>query len=63
MFKMRTNFRNTLLTSLFVTRLYYSNLYSKIEQFVRFLRASYVLSGTSLVVRIVVVDCVRKLRL
>jgi hypothetical protein len=42
MFEMRTNSRSTLIKSSFVTRLYYSNLYNKIERFVRFLRESNV---------------------
>ncbi len=37
---MRTNSRSTLIRSLLVTRLHYSNLYSRIEQFVRFLHES-----------------------
>jgi hypothetical protein len=37
MFEIRTNSRDTSITSLLVTRLYYSNLSSRIERFVRFL--------------------------
>jgi hypothetical protein len=37
MFEIRTNSRNTSIKSSLITRLYYSNLYNKIEQFVRFL--------------------------
>ncbi len=35
---MRTNSRSTSIRCLLVTRLYYSILYNRIEQFVRFLR-------------------------
>ncbi len=62
MFEMRTNSRNASLTSLFVTCPHHSNLYDKIERFVRFLRASHASTRTSLVVRMVVVDCARGLR-
>ncbi len=40
MFKIRTNSHNASITSLLVTRLYYSNLSYKIEQFVKLLRKS-----------------------
>jgi len=62
MFEMRTNSHNASLTSPFVTRPHHSNLYGRIERFVRFLRASHAPTRTSLVVRIVVVDCARGLR-
>ncbi len=42
MFEMRKNSRNTLIISLLITRLYYSNLSNKIEQSVRFLRENNV---------------------
>ncbi len=38
MFEIRTNFRNTLIKILLITYLYYSNLYNRIKQFVKFLR-------------------------
>ncbi len=38
MFEMRTNSRNTSIRSLLVTRSHNSNLYNRIERFVRFLR-------------------------
>ena len=44
---MRTNSRSTSIRSLLVTCLYYSNLYSKIEQFIRFLRKSNVQAEAS----------------
>ncbi len=47
MFEMRTNFRSTSIRSSLVTRLYYSNLYSRIEQFVKFLRESNVQAEAS----------------
>ncbi len=50
MFEMRTNFRSTSIRSSFVTRLYYSNLYNKIEQFVRFLRENNVQTRASSIV-------------
>jgi len=50
MFEMRTNSRNTLIRSLLVTRLYYSNLYNKIEQFMRFLRESNMQTRASSIV-------------
>ena len=66
MFEMRTDFRNASLTSSFVTRPHHSNLYSRIERFGRFLRASHAPAGTSplrgCVVRIAVVNCARRLR-
>ena len=37
---MRTNSRDTLITSLLATYLYYSKLSNRIKQFVRFLRKS-----------------------
>ena len=40
MFEIRTNSCDASITSLLVTRLYYSNLRNRIEQFVRFLRES-----------------------
>jgi len=45
---MRTNFCNTSINSLLVTYLYYSNLYNKIEQFLRFLRENNAITKTSL---------------
>jgi len=39
-FEIRTNSRNASLTFLLVTRLHYSNLYNRIEQFERFVRES-----------------------
>jgi hypothetical protein len=42
MFEMRTNFYSTSIKSLFITRLHYSNLSNRIQQFVRFLRESNV---------------------
>jgi len=50
MFEMRTNSRNTLIRSLLVTCLYYSNLYNKIEQFMRFLRESNMQTRASSIV-------------
>ena len=47
MFEMRTNSRSTSIKSSLVTRLYYSNLYNKIERFVRFLRESNVQAEAS----------------
>ncbi len=47
MFKMRTNSCNTSIKSLLVTRLYYNNLYNKIEKFVRFLRENNVQTEVS----------------
>ncbi len=67
MFEIRTNFYSTLITSLLATCLYYSNLYSRIEQFVKFLCKNYILTRTSLMrncaMRIKVVNCICKLRL
>ena len=37
---MRTNSRNTSIKSLLITCLYYTNLYNRIEQFVKFLYKS-----------------------
>jgi len=48
MFEMRTDSRSTSINSLFATYSHHSNLYSRIEQFVRFLRASYATAETSL---------------
>jgi len=62
MFEMRTNSRNASLTSPFVTRPHHSNLYGKIERFVRFLREGHASTRTPFVVRIVIVDCARELR-
>ena len=59
---MRTNSRNILFMSLFVTCLCYSNLYNRIKQFVKFLRANYASTRISLVVHIIVVDCACRLR-
>ncbi len=50
MFEIRTNSCNTLIRSSLVIRLYYSNLYNKIEQFVRFLRESNVQAEVSSIV-------------
>ncbi len=47
MFEMCTNSRSTSIKSSFVTRLHYSNLYNKIEQFVRFLRENNVQAEAS----------------
>jgi len=47
MFEMRTNFRNISIRSSLITRLHYSNLYNKIERFVRFLRESDVQTKAS----------------
>jgi len=66
MFEMRTDSRSTSVTSLFITRPHHSNLYGRIERFVRFLRESHAPTGTSplrdCVVRTTVVDCARELR-
>jgi len=48
MFEMRTNSRSISITSLFITRSHYSNLYNRIERFVRFLRKNHALTRTSL---------------
>ena len=45
---MRTNSCSTSINSLFVTYLYYNNLYNRIEQFVRFLRVNYAIAKISL---------------
>jgi len=50
MFKMRTNSRDASITSLLVTRLYYSNLSNKIERFVRFLRENNVQAEVSSII-------------
>jgi len=50
MFKMRTNSRDASITSLLVTRLYYSNLINKIERFVRFLRENNVQAEVSSII-------------
>ncbi len=60
MFEMRTDSRNASLTSPFVTRPHHSNLYGRIERFVRFLRAGHAPAGTSL--SMVTVNCARGLR-
>jgi len=44
------NSRSTSIRSSFVTRSHYSNLYSRIEQFVRFLRESNMQAGASSIV-------------
>ena len=44
---MRKNFCSTSIRSLLVTYLYYSNLYNKIEQFIRFLRENNVQAKVS----------------
>jgi len=55
MFEMRMNCRSTLIKSSFVTRLYYSNLYNKIERFVRFLRESNVyIEASSTIAQLIV---------
>ncbi len=50
MFEMRTDSRSTSVNSLFVTYPHYSNLYGRIEQFVRFLRGGDAMTWTSLCV-------------
>ncbi len=61
---MRTNSRSTSIMFLFITCLYYSNLYSRIKQFVRFLRVNYASTKTSLLRKYIVKNCVRnRLRL
>jgi len=66
MFEMRTDSRSTSVTSPFITRPHHSNLYGRIERFVRFLREGYASAGTSplrgCVVRTTIVDCARGLR-
>jgi len=66
MFEMRTDSRSTSVTSPLATRPHHSNLYGRIERFVRFLRGGYAPTGTSpmrgCVVRIRIVDCARGLR-
>ena len=52
MFEMRTNSCSTSINSLFVTYLYYTNLYSTIEQFVKFLRVDYATTKRSLLYNI-----------
>jgi hypothetical protein len=69
MFEIRTNSRSTSIRSSLVTRPYYSNLYSKIEQFVRFLREDNVQAEVSSTIAQLIArnwlrdNCVRKLRL
>ncbi len=48
MFEMRTNSCSISINSLFATYLHYSNLYNKIEQFVKFLRVNYAIAKISL---------------
>ncbi len=48
MFEIRTNSYSISINSLFVTYLHYSNLYSKIKQFVRFLRENNAITRISL---------------
>jgi hypothetical protein len=50
MFEIRTNSRSTSIKPLLVTCLHYSNLYNRIEQFVRFLRKNNVQAKASSIV-------------
>jgi len=44
MFEMRIDSRNTSITFLLITCLHYSNLYNRIERFVKILHKSYALT-------------------